>query len=608
MKKLFIFTIIGFGLFSHGLQAEGTLKNSLKLLKLSDLIPKNSDFSQDAWPLQQATTLTQYAKNEEIFQLGDTFYHIHFGLNERRAFNEIMGLFPEACLKHIMQALRDGKLQLDRGGVFFSLSDQLGHRALFFIGTEQQLDDEFEKSKKGEKTALATSALGNLGILPEELILYITGFLRCIDFIHLSQASREIKRVCSDKPTLFRSLNRQFYDAIQALFVIIPSSDADNVQNFEIVAKQIDQETMDFHIKRLMEVLRFLDDYKHFNIEGYQDIILELIEKEQAVWAAGALDALYKKGANFFNNLEGYGIIHIVLGQVLNHMDKGNRIFILWINNLCTHDLSVNKAAELLFHRQSKHSKRNLASCSSMLLSLLLAQPNRFTQTTRERIRFLIETLEPTCSTILIACALEHPGKDLKFLKGFMQHDAAASTCIVQYLTYKNSDPDLIATVLTVVQHFKMECNKAPSYVAYIKREDATPALMEKIITEAQQFQDVNYKTPIYHAYLKRLNIDPKLVTRIIADTHSFRDENHRISIYQAYLRRPTITKELVTMILEDTASFQAHNTLPIYTEYIKRVDADPTTISLILERTNNFHQYYVSQVYKANLSRTSVS
>ncbi len=388
-------------------------------------------------------------------------------------------------------------------------------------------------------------------------------------------------QVClGDAPTLLKSLNYQFFSTIQALFKITFMSTPAGGQRIKFKINKLKPKILDFHIRRLIEVLRLLDDHLYYGIseEAYQKAIAGLRKTEQKIWQAGALNKLYQKN---LTNTHNYHAVYMILGQIINHIDGRKRKFNL--NLWPSKSRTISSAmAELLFHVNNINHDDQRKSSSQMLLNLLANRPEHLTAATKERFRSFTAQPRPGRYhpyAAFIAYALTYPDEEsLKTLNSFMIPEDITSMNMTRYLKRTEADPELQTLIIQAAQGRY----KGFIYKTFIKRPDADTRTIATMLKEARESHCLSIKTQVYAAHLWRPDTGPALINKILHEAQDF-PESFKAWIYAAYLARTDTDPQVVENILLEVEAFYQDQQAQIYAAYLWGVDSDDRILSELL-------------------------
>ena len=166
-------------------------------------------------------------------------------------------------------------------------------------------------------TAISDSILDKLGILgtlPREARTQFAENMTLPELLETHKNAGDIhKAVLQTGPALVSMIPEQFYQAIERLFTITQDEDG----SWKFTANDLNKKIRNFQEKILMQVLRALHDHTYYGISDkiYQEIITRL--KDHDWWENGILQAIYQVDSKHFHG--------VVMGQVLNHLDEGER-------------------------------------------------------------------------------------------------------------------------------------------------------------------------------------------------------------------------------------------------------------------------------------------
>ena len=402
-----------------------------------------------------------------------------------------------------------------------------------------------------------------------------------MDAYNLGLTNIRTAQVClGDTSTLLKSLNYQFFSTIQALFKITFIETQAGVQKLKLSSKKVKSKVLNFHIRRLIEILRLLDDHLYYGIseEAYHTAILDLRKTEQKIWQAGALNKLYQRHAPCKGNNH---VIHMILGQIINHIDGRKRKFNL--NLWPSRSRTISSAlAELLYHVNNISPENDRKSSSQMLLNLLANRPEHLTAATKERFRSFTTQPRPGRYhpyVAFIAYALMHSDEEsLKTLNSFMIPEDITSMNMIRYLKRTEANPELQQIIIQAAQGH----SKESAYKAYIKRPDADARTIAAMLEEARKSQCLYTKTKVYAAYLWRPDTGAALINQILHQAQDF-PESFKAWIYAAYLARTDTDPQIVEDILLEVEEFYQDQQTQIYTAYLWGVDTDDKVFSGIL-------------------------
>ncbi len=304
-------------------------------------------------------------------------------------------------------------------------------------------------------------------------------------------------------PALVNMVGTQFYQAIERLFMITQNED----ESWKITANELDQNTRDFQIQSLMQVLRALDDHVYFGINEalYQEILERL--KRCDCSEKSALETLYKE-KDPTHSLWIY-IFKVILGQILNHMDKGDRFTRMTLKYRGSTDVLINILTELNFHcNQQKAYKLKIKS--------LIKNTSKFTVETIDRIRSFAETPRQELYCIpnaFVLYVLEHPGRNTDVLNSFDEGKGLRYSInnMANYIETEDADPNLIKAIFQEASSF-IENFKAVIYASYIRSEYEDINKVLALLAEAADFEDEYAKALVYAAYIVSAHADEAII------------------------------------------------------------------------------------------------
>lgn len=627
MKKLLSLTFIG--LLSILQTAQADISNLEQL-------PQQAGESQ----LDKTSLIIQsIGKNKPIILEDGTERRLHIDAEELATFTVIKASLNEFNNKTIKAALRNNDLTLTQDGIRFSLADNQGNTAAFLMGTAKQIEAELAAQPK------------DLSTFSGEILECIASHLSLKDAHSLGLTNMQMKQVCLDTSPLTETLNRQFFDAIQALYEIVPS---ETPGEFDIGIKDIDQETTDFHIRRLMEVLRLLHDHARFEIneDAYQSAVINLEIKEQKLWKDDLVYALYDMlEEDPFSNRTGFDVIRILIGQILNHMDEEERTF--EIKHLDSGSVSeINAKAELLFHINSivptasgkvtsAEFRWAMPNASNLkLLNFITNQYDKLTKRTLEQIQSFAERPRKHLYRVpdpIILYALQNSNEENPFLEDLLQsksdnfaeylkspvidHKLAANTlklmersihvhgtnAYMNYLERSDTNPETVKDILKFAKE-RSNRHTAKIYSAYIRNTTADPAVVVAILRDTEELNPSD-KSNIYTSYLGRANIDPGVMKTIFKHAKKQNFNPTVESIYIAYLRRNDTDPAITNAIFKITKELSDETKKTLFTTYLERINVDPLLVNTIIESAKQSDDcHYKEELYGAYLRHIDVA
>ncbi len=452
--------------------------------------------------------------------------------------------------------------------------------------------------------------LGNLSVLPPAALSHIANFLLLSDAFSLGLASKETTKIfLSDLPTFFKSLSYQLFDSIQTLFAM-----HDVQQGPHFIINKVEQQTLGTHIQRLMEIIRILDDHFCYQIDddAYKAGIRQLNRTEKELFWEGALNDLYHfMQEQNFERSQDYQLIHILLGQILRHMDGQKTTFEL-NPNIQESDAGVNAMVEMFFHLNNHHFKQQQANFKMLLLNLMNSRPHQLTSLTIKRLHSFHDANPNRLYHLLkgiLSYILMHPGKNIDALRGFIQLCWSREANMVLYLKQDDSDAELMAALLTEAQEFGNEAHKHRLYTSYLQRREVDQGLVRFIIKDTHLFQSEISQFLIYKAYLRRESIDPELLTEIFTIIANFKNQDLLLSTYKTYLERRQLCPEIARSILLHAHIFQKQNYRSIlYATYLLHTDSDAQLIAEIFTEIQSFKNKDKVAIYTAYFKQTQIS
>ena len=452
--------------------------------------------------------------------------------------------------------------------------------------------------------------LGNLSVLPPAALSHIANFLLLSDAFSLGLASKETTKIfLSDLPTFFKSLSYQLFDSVQTLFAMHHAQ-----QGPHFIINRVEQQTLETHIQHLIEIVRILDDRFCYQIDddAYKAGIRQLKRREQGLFWEGALNDLYHfMQEQNFERSQDYQLIHILLGQILRHMDGQKTTFEL-NPDIQASDAGVNAMVEMFFHLNNHHFEQQQAHFKMLLLNLMNSHPLKLTPLTIKRLHSFHEANPDRLYHLLkgiLSYILMHPGKNIDALQGFIQLCWSREANMVLYLKQDDSDAELMAALLTEAQEFGNEAHKHRLYTSYLQRHKVGQDLVRFIIKDTHLFQSEISQCLIYKAYLKHESIDPELLTEIFMIIPKFKNQDLLVSAYKTYLERRQLCPEIARSILLHDHTFQKQNYRSIlYTAYLLHTDSDAQLIAEIFTAIQSFKNKDKVAIYTAYFKQTQIS
>ena len=451
-------------------------------------------------------------------------------------------------------------------------------------------------------------------MLSEEDLVEIAMHLPVHSAFQYGKTSRVMHQIFSkDVESFAGSVSTQFYQTVQSLFEFEEYTADDGTTKKRMFINHLETEDLGFHIRRLIEVLRILDDHNSFGISDdfYKATVQALRTTSGNNWSLKTLPLLMGTSKNVIKNASrpiDYAVICTLIGQTLTHMDGKKRTFRFAFDEQDCTDAAYSAIFELAFHPNlafhpmPMDAQGHEGKCAKIILEQLLVGPLRLSNPTVNRIRSFAtrdntEQSQYRAPAGLLGYALTHPGENTEFLQSFIKSDFPDGLyAMAEYLENPEADHPLMAEILYHLQHFErgvrqQNSNKIMAYANYMWRKDADPEQISRILADTHSFHEAGDKRTIYKRYFWRETIDPEQVSAILVSSriHGLFEE---LYLYEHYFDRKdtadTVADAMMNGILNEDFIPQWVKLFPIYKAYIKRTTTDPELVQAILEKTKD--------------------